>query len=98
MNEFYMNIREFQDETVVAICDSNLMGEVLKEGRFKLEISNKFYGTKLFSLQECIQVLKNSVNANLVGEKIITQALKMGLIHKDSILYINNVPHAMIIF
>ncbi|NHI92575.1 MAG: DUF424 family protein [Candidatus Lokiarchaeota archaeon] len=98
MDTFYMNIRKFQQETVVAICDSDLMGSTLKEGRFKLEVNQKFYGDTQVSLNDCIEVLKNTVNANLVGKKIVSQALKMGLIHEESILYINKVPHALIIF
>ena len=98
MNNFYMNVQEIKKETVVAICDAELMGTTLKEGRFKLEVSKKFYGEKLASLKECIEVLKNTINANLVGNKIVSQAVKMGLIHKDSILYIDKVPHALIIF
>ena len=98
MNDFYMNVRKFQQETVVAICDADLMGLVLKEGRFKLEVTQKFYGDKPATLKECIEVLKNTVNANLVGKKIVNQAVKMGLVHEDSILYIDKVPHALIIF
>ena len=98
MNDFYMNVRKFQQETVVAICDADLIGLVLKEGRFKLEITKKFYGDKQATLKDCIEVLKNTVNANLVGKKIVAQAVKMGLVHEESILYINKVPHALIIF
>ena len=95
---FYMNIKEFQDETVVAICDSELMGGVFKEGRLKLEITEKFYGKTLVKLKECVEVLKNTVNANLVGKKIVKTAVEMGLVHEQSILYIDNIPHAIIIF
>jgi len=95
---FYMNIKNFQNESIVAICDSDLMGEIFKEGRLKLEITEKFYGKKLVKLNDCVEVLKNTTNANLVGEKIVKTAIEMGLVHEQSVLYINNIPHALIIF
>ncbi len=94
---FYMNVNNSKEETVVAICDSDLMGGIFKEGRLKLEITEKFYGNTLVKLNDCLEILKNCGNANLVGKKIITAAVKMGLIHEDGILYVDNIPHALII-
>ena len=97
-NMFYMNIKQFPDETVVAICDSELMGGTYREGPLKLEVTEKCYGNKLVKLKECVEVLKNTANANLVGKNIINAALEMGLVHEQSILYIKKIPHALIIF
>jgi len=93
-----MNIKNFQNETVVAICDSDLMGEIFKEGRLKLEVTEKFYGNKLVKLKDCVEILKNIANANIVGKKIVDTAVKLGLVHEQSILYVDNIPHAIIIF
>ncbi|MHA1402221.1 MAG: DUF424 domain-containing protein [Candidatus Helarchaeota archaeon] len=92
-----MNIQRMKNDTIVAICDSNLMGKTFQDGPLKLEVNERFYGTNRVSLQEGINGIKQGTNINLVGEAIITEAINQGILSKYAIIEISGIPHAIII-
>ncbi|MHA1131182.1 MAG: DUF424 domain-containing protein [Candidatus Helarchaeota archaeon] len=93
----YMRIRNMQDELMVSICDQECLGKTYREGKLVLKVTPQFYGETLVSLEKAITELKKATIANLVGETIITECIKCGLIHKKGIIRIEGIPHAQII-
>lgn len=74
--------------TLVAICDSDLLGlELEHEGR-TIKVSPTFYCDKKITAEEAILLMRGATCLNLLGNKIIEIALKKGYIHKDSIMYL----------
>ncbi|MFX1295774.1 MAG: DUF424 domain-containing protein [Promethearchaeota archaeon] len=92
-----MRIRNMQDELMISVCDRACLGKVYREGKFILRVSPKFYGNKLVTLEKAINELKKATIANLVGEKIIDECIKSGLIHEKGVIRIDGIPHAQII-
>ena len=92
-----INIRRLQNDTVVAICDSNLIGKTFREGPLCLEVNSNFYGSRRVSLQEGINSIKQGTNINLVGEKIIGEAITQGILPETAVITIEGIPHAIII-
>ncbi|MHA1277792.1 MAG: DUF424 domain-containing protein [Candidatus Helarchaeota archaeon] len=86
-----------QDELMVSICDQECLGKTYREGKLVLKVTPQFYGETLVSLEKAITELKKATIANLVGETIITECIKCGLIHKKGIIRIEGIPHAQII-
>lgn len=83
-------------EIVVAACDECLLGKTFEEGELQLQVHTSFYDGFRVDEKDLVQHLGNSTIANLVGETVVTCALKAGLIAADSIIHIQGVPHAQI--
>jgi hypothetical protein len=61
------------------------------------EVREEFYkGIKVTS-EEAIELCKQSTIVNMIGKRIVTQAVKAGLVHPDAILRIKGIPHAQIV-
>jgi len=84
---------------VVAICDSELLGKRFEQGNLQLDLTTEFFkGDKMTEKQvlEIIQdLLREDASFNIVGEKAIKIALKSGIISKEGIRRIQNVPVAL---
>jgi len=85
--------------SVVAICDSELIGKKFEEGKRQLYLRENFYQGDLLSEEETInQIRKQAMEDstfNIVGEKSTEAAIKAGVITKESIDKINGVPFAL---
>ncbi|MDI9645920.1 MAG: DUF424 domain-containing protein [Archaeoglobales archaeon] len=92
-----MKVYRVRGEILVAVCDSELVGKVFKEGDLKIEVKEDFYGSEDFDEEEVKKMLRRATIANITGQKAVDLALKMGLIDKDRILYIANCPHAQMV-
>lgn len=95
--DVFMTIRRIQNDTMVAICDSELIGKTFREGHLCLEVNKKFYGSQLVSLEEGIKGIKQGNNINLVGDKIISEAVNRGILPEGAVIRIAGIPHAIII-
>lgn len=82
---------------LVAICDSDLIGKRFEEGKLQLDLSSNFYKGEEKSKEELIELIKGSCIINIVGEKSIRFALKLGIVDRRNIIKIKSVPHAQAI-
>lgn len=84
---------------VVAVCDSNLIGKKFEEGNRQLDLRETFYKDKELNEEEVIELLikysYEDFTLNIVGEESINTALKAGVIQKDQIDHIQNIPFAL---
>lgn len=92
-----MNLRKSGQFIVLATCDCELLGKVLRDGKIVFEIKEEFYKGQRVTVEEAIELCKQSTIVNMVGQCIVERAVKEGLIHPEAILKINGVPHAQII-
>ena len=83
-------------DTIVAACDANLIGQTLTCPQCDIVVDEAFYGSESATEEEIIRALKSAANANIIGEKVCSIALKAGIIDKDTIILIGNIPHAQI--
>lgn len=79
---------------VVAVCDEELLGKILKDEKYHIKVNESFYKGDLMSEEEIVKILKDSTNANLIGKKSIEAGLKAGIISKGNIINIAGIPHA----
>ena len=94
MVQVYMRVNETHEHYVVALCDKPLLGKTLANGDIKFKISKEFYGGNLVDLRTCMKHLEKATIANMVGEKTVKAAVKAGLVHEQTVLYIEGHPHA----
>ena len=98
--EVYIKIQEYDDaesvKEVIGVCDAELLGKRFREGDITLVVNEEFFKGFKASAEEAIEHLRNAYTAILVGEKIVKEAIKAGLVHPDSVLTVENVPFAQI--
>jgi hypothetical protein len=86
---------------VVAICDKELIGKKFEEEDFQLDIKESFYKGKIKSEQEIIKIIKDmsaeDATFNIVGKNAVNTAIKTGIISKNSVKKIQNIPYAMVL-
>jgi len=92
----YCKIHVAGAKTVLAACDAELIGKTLKFGEIDFHISEDFYKGKRVSKEELSKLLDEHNNINLVGKKVVSVALKKGLISERTIIKIEDIPHAQI--
>lgn len=92
----YLKIYKNGGHVLVAACDKEVLGKTLKHGNTVVEVSRAFYEGEYVSDEELQKALEKATTANLFGEKTVKCAIKCGLIDPDSVIMIDNVPHAQI--
>jgi len=92
-------IKSYRD--VVAICDSELLGKKLEQGKFQLEIKESFFKGEETNEEKAIELMRimaqEDATFNIVGEKSVNTALKAGIVAEQGIRRIQGVPFALIL-
>ncbi len=94
---FRMRIYRVKGEVLVAVCDSDIVGKTFREGELKLEVKESFYGEEEVGEEEVKRALRNATIANITGSKAVKLAIRIGIIDKNRILYIEGCPHAQMV-
>lgn len=92
-----MNVRRWGQHTLLATCDTELLGKILREGRIVFEVREEFYKGLKVSVDEAIDLMRQSTIVNMVGQRIVERAIEEGLVHPEAVLKISGVPHAQIV-
>ncbi len=93
----YANMRRWGQFVILAICDVELLGCTLKEGKIVFHVREDFYKGLKMSVEEAVDLAEQSTVVNMVGRNIVKKALEKRLIHPDAILNISGIPHAQIV-
>jgi len=92
-------IKTYRD--IIAICDAELLGKKFEQGKFQLDVKESFYKGEKKTEQEVLNIMKEMAAEdaifNIVGEKSTNTALKAGIIEKESIGKIQNIPFSLIL-
>lgn len=87
--------------TIIAICDSNLLGKTFEEGIKQIKINENFYGGEKKTEKEVLSIIEEGAGEdctfNIVGENSVKTALKSGLIKKEGIIKIQGIPIALVL-
>ena len=95
-NSFAIKVYQQSGEILVAACDEELLGKKFEDGELQLEVHTSFYDGFRVDERGLVQQLQNSTMANLVGEQVINCVINAGIVTKDCIIRIQNIPHAQI--
>ena len=93
----YVNMRKWGHHVLLAACDADLLGRVLREGKIVFEVREEFYKGPKISVDEAIDLMEKSTVVNMVGNCIVQKAIEKGLIHPEAVLNISGIPHAQIV-
>jgi hypothetical protein len=94
----YMRVHRSGNEKVVAVCDSDVIGKRFQEGMLVLDLERyrSFYEGDISSPSFIMEEMKNATSMNMVGERSVGIAIKLGVIKKGDVRRICNVPHVQI--
>ena len=81
---------------LLAVCDCELLGKTLREGKIVFHIKEEFYNGRKASVEEAIGMIDNSTIVNLVGKCCVEKAIAEGYVHPEAVLKIEGIPHAQI--
>lgn len=95
--DVYLNVRKVGENVVLAVCDCDLLGRTLREGKIVFHIKDEFYKGKKTTVDEAVGLIGNSTIANLVGKTCVEVAIKEGYVHPEAVINIEGVPHAQIV-
>jgi hypothetical protein len=93
----YVNIRKMGKNILLAICDSEMLGKTLRQGKIIFHIKDEFYNGGKTTVEEAVSMIENSTIVNIVGKNCVKRAIAKGYVHPDAVLQIEGVPHAQII-
>jgi hypothetical protein len=95
--EAYVNLKKMGRNVILAICDCDLLGRTLKEGKIVFHVRDEFYNGGKVSVEEAVGMIENSTIVNMVGKNCVEKAISKGYVHPEAVLEISGVPHAQIV-
>ena len=93
---FSTRLINHKDTSMLNICDTELLGRTLNKGNFTLKISDDYYAEKIVEKEEAKDLLKSSNSINMVGKKIISLSVDMGIGTQDGVKEIDGVPFLVV--
>lgn len=95
--EVYVNLKQVGRNVLLAVCDCDLLGKTLREGKIVFHIKDEFYNGRKATVEEAMGMISNSTIVNLVGKCCVEKAVAHGYVHPDAVIKIEGVPHAQIV-
>jgi hypothetical protein len=92
-----MNLKRIGNNVLLAICDADILGRTLCEGKIVFSVKEEFYKGAKVSIDEAVAMISNSTIVNMVGKKVVEKAISEGYVHPEAVLSIDGVPHAQIV-
>ena len=97
LSEVFLRVYKDPKYTLVAACDSHLLGETFREGKLKLEVRRDFYGGVRTTVVDALAAIDTADIANLVGSGIVQAAISRRLVDPSAVLNIGGIPHVQIV-
>ncbi len=94
--QFSVRVSGYQKNTMLNICDSDLLGKKINQDELNMHISESYYGEKLVDREEAKTLLKNSSIINMVGKEIISLSTSLGIGSESGIKEIDGVPFLIV--
>ncbi len=93
--------RKTPEGLLVAVCDSDCLGETYVDGEVSLNVTESFYGgseADKVDAETVIKRLKRASVANIVGKHAVAIAVEAGIVEKDRVLQIDETLHAQLVW
>ena len=93
---YSVRISDYQKNTMLNMCDAELIGKEVVDGELKIHISENYYGKQIVEKDEALSMLKSASILNLVGKETISLAIDLGIGSKDGVKIISDIPFLII--
>ena len=92
-----VKVRRRGGDILVAVRDEGLLGQLLKDGDLRLDVSEEFYGGDNGDEEMLLNRLAAAKLANLVGKEVCRIAAEHDYIDQGCLITIQGVPHAQMV-
>ena len=93
----YINLKQVGRNVLLAVCDVEILGRTLREGKIVFHVKEEFYNGRKATVEEAVSLINNSTIVNLVGKNCVGRAIAKGYVHPEAVLNIEGIPHAQIV-
>lgn len=97
MHEVYVKSMRRGRDTLLAVCDVELLGKTLEGGPVPFNVSESFYKGVLAGVDEALEAMRHSTICNLVGKRIVEAAIRCSMVQEAAVIYFGEIPHAQIV-
>jgi len=94
--QFSVRISNHQKNSMLNICDSELLGKKIVQDELNMNISESYYGEKLVEKEEAKSLLKNSAIINMVGKETVSLSIELGIGSENGIKTISGIPFLIV--
>ena len=94
--QFSVRVSNYQKNTMLNICDAELLGKKIIQDELNVDISESYYGQKLVEKEEAKSLLKNSSIINMVGKETVSLSIELGIGSETGIKTISGVPFLIV--
>ncbi|MDV3292767.1 MAG: DUF424 domain-containing protein [Nitrososphaerales archaeon] len=93
---FSVRTAEYRGSILVNICDEELMGRTVTEGKLQVSISKEFYFGEVVNKGEALRLIRTCAIVNLAGKRSVSLAVENNMGAREAIREIEDVPFLMI--
>lgn len=94
--EFSVKVTEYQKNTMLNICDIELLGKDIVQDELTMSISKSYYGGKIVSKNEAENLLKTSSIINMVGKDTVSLSIELGIGSEKGVKIISGIPFLIV--
>jgi hypothetical protein len=94
--QFSVRVTDYQKNTMLNICDAELLGKKIVQDDLNMNISKSYYGEKLVEKEEAKILLKKSSIINMVGKETISLSVELGIGSENGIKSISGIPFLIV--
>ena len=94
--QFAIRTTNYQNQSMLNICDAELLGKKIVEGELTMHISENYYGERFVEKDEAESLLKNSSIINMAGKETVSLALNLGIGSENAVKIVSDVPFLII--
>ncbi len=87
---------EYQGTVLVNICDEELVGRTVEDGKLKVHLSKEFYSGEVVDKGGALRLIRTCSIVNLAGTRSVSLAVENGMGAPEAIREIQEVPFLMI--
>ena len=93
---FSVRITNHQNNLMLNICDSSLLGKKIVDDKVTMNISKSYYCERFVEKKEAQNLLKKCSSINMVGQETVSLSVSLGIGSDQAIKEINGVPFLLI--
>ena len=93
---FSVKTTSYQGTVLVNICDEELIGKTVTEGKLKVHLSKEFYFGEVVDEGEALHLIRTCSIVNLAGSRSVSLAVENEIGAPEAIREIEEVPFLMI--
>ncbi len=96
---FSLKLHVSSEKTIVAACDSDILGRAFEENEKVLDVDKEFFGGEKVPsdrVEEIADSIRTAHTSNIVGNRITAELVKVGALKAGAVKEIRGIKYAMV--